>query len=160
MWELDHKEGWVPKSWCFWTAVLEKTLESHLDYNEIKPVNQPWKFIRKTDYEVEAPILWPPDAKNWLIGKDTDAGKDWRQDEKGRQRMRWLDGIIESKDMSLSKPRQLVMDREGLCAAVHGVTKSRTWMSDWTEKSNIQTSPSFTFLQFPSFIKNLIRYFL
>ena len=83
MWELDHKEGGVPKNWCFWTAVLEKTLESHLDYNEIKPVNQLWKFIRKTDYEVEAPILWPPDAKKWLIGKDTDVGKDSKQEEKG-----------------------------------------------------------------------------
>ena len=87
MWELDHKEGWVPKNWCFWTVVLEKTLESPLDCKEIKPVNpkgnQPWIFIGKTDAEGEAPILWPPDAKNWLIGKDPDAGKDWRQEEKG-----------------------------------------------------------------------------
>ena len=85
--ELDHKEGWVPKNWCFWTVVLEKTLESPLDCKEIKPVNpkgnQPWIFIGKTDAEGEAPILWPPDAKNWLIGKDPDAGKDWRQEEKG-----------------------------------------------------------------------------
>ena len=87
MWELDHKEGWAPKNWCFWTAVLEKTLESPLDGEEIKPVNpkgnQPWIVIVRTDAEVEAPILWPPDAKSQLIGKDPDAGKDWGQEEKG-----------------------------------------------------------------------------
>ena len=86
MWELDHKESWVPKNWCLWTVVL-KTLESPLDCMEIKPVhrkgNQSWIFIGRTDAEAEAPILWPPDAKNWLIGKDLDAGKDWRQEEKG-----------------------------------------------------------------------------
>ena len=86
MWELDHKESWVPKNWCFWTVVL-KTLESPLDCMEIKPVhrkrNQSWIFTGRTDAEAEAPILWPPDAKNWLIGKDLDVGKDWRQEEKG-----------------------------------------------------------------------------
>ena len=85
MWEMDYKESWAPKNWCFWTVVLEKTLESPLDSKEIKPVNpkgnQSWIFIGRTD--AEAPILWPPDAKNWLIGKDPDAGKDWRQGEKG-----------------------------------------------------------------------------
>ena len=83
MWELDHKESWVPKNWCFWTMVLEKTHESPLDCKEIQPVhpkgNQCWIFIGKTDDEAETPILWPPDVKNWLIRKDTDAGKDWRQ---------------------------------------------------------------------------------
>ena len=87
MWELDHKEGWAPKNWCFWTVVLEKTLESPLDCKEIQPVNskgnQPWIFIGRTDAEAEAPKLWPPDVKGWLIGKDPDAGKDWRQEEKG-----------------------------------------------------------------------------
>ena len=87
MWELDYKEGWVPKNWCFWTVVLENTLESPLDSMEIKSVNpkgdQSWIFIGRTDVEAEAPILWPCDAKNWLIGKDPDAGKDWRQEEKG-----------------------------------------------------------------------------
>ena len=87
MWELDHKESWTPKNWCFWTAVLEKTLESPLDCKEIKPVNpkgnQSWIFIERTDTEAKAPILWPPDAKKWLIGKDPDAGKDWGQEEKG-----------------------------------------------------------------------------
>ena len=87
MWELDHKESWKPENWWFWTVVLEKTPESPLDRNEIKPVNpkgnQPWIFIGRTDAEAEAPILWPPDVKSWLIGKDPDAGKDWRQEEKG-----------------------------------------------------------------------------
>ena len=87
MWELDHKEGWVPKNWCFWTVVLEKTLESPLDCKEIKPVNpkgnQPWIFIERTDAETKALILWPPDAKSWLTGKDPNPGKDWRQEEKG-----------------------------------------------------------------------------
>ena len=88
IWEWDHKEGWAPKNWCFWIVVLEKTLESPFDSKEIKPVNlkgnQPWIFIERTDAEAETPILWPPDAKNQLIGKDSDAGKDWRQEEKGR----------------------------------------------------------------------------
>ena len=87
MWELDQKESWVPKNWCFWTVVLEKTLESPLDSKKIKSVNskgnQPWIFIGRTGAEIEAPILWPPDMKSRLIGKDPDAGKDWQQEEKG-----------------------------------------------------------------------------
>ena len=87
MWELDYKESLAPKNWCFWTVVLEKTLESPLDCKEIQPVhpkgNQSWMFIGKTDAEAETPILWPPDAKNWLIWKDHDSGKDWRWEEKG-----------------------------------------------------------------------------
>ena len=86
-WELDYKESWALKNWCFWTVVLEKTLESPLDCKKIQPVhperNQSWIFIGRTDAEAETPILWPPDAKNWVIGKDPDAGKDWRQEEKG-----------------------------------------------------------------------------
>ena len=102
MWELDHKEGWAPKNWCFWTVVLEKTLESPLDCKEIKLVhpkgNQSWIFIGRTDAEAETPILWPPDGKSWLIAKDLDAGKDWRQGEKGMTEdemvgwHRWLNG--------------------------------------------------------------------
>ena len=87
MWELDHKESWAPKNWCFWTVVLEKTLKSHLGCKEIKPVilkgNQSWIFIGRTDAEAETPMLWPHDTKNWLIGKEPYAGKDWRQEEKG-----------------------------------------------------------------------------
>ena len=87
MWELDYKESWVAKNWCFWTVVLEKTLESPLDSKEIQLVhpkgNQSWVFIGRTDAEAETPILWPPDAKNWLIGKDPDTGKDWRWEKKG-----------------------------------------------------------------------------
>ena len=86
MWELDYKESWAPKNWCFWTVVLEKTLESPLDCKEIKPVHpkdQSWVFTGRTDVEAETPILWPPDVKSWFIGKDPDAGKDWGQKEKG-----------------------------------------------------------------------------
>ena len=87
MWELDYKESWVPRNWCFWTVVLKKTLESPLDCKEIQPVppirNQSWIFIGRTDAEAETPILWPPDVKNWFLRKDPDVGKDWRQEEKG-----------------------------------------------------------------------------
>ena len=86
MWELDHKEGWVPENRCFWTVALEKIPERSLDSKEIKPVNlkgnQPWIFIRRIDAEAEAPIVWPPDVKSWFIGKDPVAGEDWRQKEK------------------------------------------------------------------------------
>ena len=87
MWELDCEEGWVPKNWCFWTVMLEKTLENPLNWKEIQPAhpkgNQSWVFIGRTDNEAKVPLLWPPDAKNWLTGKDPDAGKDWRQEENG-----------------------------------------------------------------------------
>ena len=99
MWELNYKESWALKNWCFWTVVLEKTLKSPLDCKEIQPVhpkgNQSWLFIGRTDAEAETPILWPPDAKNWLIGKDTDAGKDWRWEEKGMTEDGW-DGWMAS----------------------------------------------------------------
>ena len=96
MWQLDYKESWMLKNWCFWTVVLEKTLESLLNWEEIQPVhpkgNQSWLFIGKTDAKAEIPILWPPDVKNWLIWKESDAGKDWRQEKKGtaEDEMGWM----------------------------------------------------------------------
>ena len=131
MWELDYKEGWMPNNWCFWTVVLEKTLESLLDWKEIKPVNskgnQSWIFIGRTDAKAEAPILWPPDAKILLFsltGKDPDAGKDWRQEDKGITEDMMAGWHHWWMDKSLSKLRDTVKDREAWCATVHGAVKS------------------------------------
>ena len=132
--ELDHKEGWVPKNWCFRIVILGKTLESPLDSKEIKPVNpkvnQCWIFIGRTDTEAEAPILWPHDGKGQLIGKDSDAGKDWGKRRRGWQRMRWLDSITDSGDMNLSKLQETVKDREAWRIAFHGVTKNNN-ATEW-----------------------------
>ena len=135
MWELDHKEGWVPKNWCLWTVVLEKTLESPLHSKEIKPVNpkgnQPWIFIGRTDAGAEAPILWPPDVKNSLVGKDSDAGKDWRWEEKGETEdemvgwHHWLSRHVWANS-------EIVKHRQAWRASVHGISKIWTQLSYWT----------------------------
>ena len=128
MWGLDHKEGWAPKKWCFWTVVLEKTLESPLDSMEIKAVspngNQPWIFIGRTDADDEAPIFWLPGAKGQLIGKAHDAEKDWGQEEKEWRRMKWLDCITDSMDMTLREFCEIVKGRGARHAAVQGAAES------------------------------------
>ena len=132
--ELDYKESRMPKNWCFWTVVLEKTLESPLDC-QIKPVNpkgnQSWIFIGRTDTEAETPLLWPPDAKSWLIWKDPDAGKDWGQEEKGMTEDETVGWHYRLNGHGLGGLPELVMDREAWCASVHKVPKSWTWHNQY-----------------------------
>ena len=131
MWELDHKEGWVPKNWCFWIVVLEKTLESPLDSKEMKPINpkgnQPWIFIGRTD--AEASILWPPELKSWLTGKDPDVRKERSQEEAAE--MRWFDGITDSMDMNLIRLQKIVKERIVKAYWSPLGCKSWIWLNDW-----------------------------
>ena len=134
MWDLDYKESWVLKDWCFWTVMLEKTLESPLDWKEMQPVhpkgNQSRIFIGRTDAEAETPILWPPDAKNWLIGKDPDVGKDWRWEEKGmtEDEMVGWHHLLNGHGFGWTPG---VGDGQG--GLTCWVANGQTWLSDWTE---------------------------
>ena len=137
MWELDYKESWVLKNWCFWTVVLEKTLESPLDSKEIQPVHhkgdQSWVFIGRTNAEAEIPILWPPDVKSWLIWKDPDAGKDWGQEEKGTTEDEMVGWYHRLNGRGVGWTPGVGDGQGDLGCSSSWVTKSQTQLSDWTE---------------------------
>ena len=140
--ESFYKESWALKNWYFWTVVLEKTLESPLDCKEIQLVHpkwhQSWVFSGRTDVEAEATILWPPDMKSWLIGKDPDSVKDWRQEEKGRTEDAVVGWHHRLNGHEFEQALGVGMDREAWLAAVHGVAKSQTRLRDWTELNILQ----------------------
>ena len=134
--ELGHKESWVLKNWCFWTVVLEKTFESTLDCKEIQPVHpkdQSWVFIGRTDAEAETPILWPPDGKNWLIGKDPDAGKDWGQEEKGTTEDEMVSWHLWTNGHGFEQAPGVGDGQDDLACCSPWGHKESTLLSDWTE---------------------------
>ena len=152
MWELDCEESWVLKNWCFWTVVLEKTLESALDCKEIQPVHsegdKPWDFFGGNDAKAETPVLWPPYAKSWLIGKDSDAGRDWGQEEKGTTEdemagwHHWCDGRESEWTPGVGD------GQGGLACCDSGVAKSQTRLSNWTELNQYPTPSNLIILTF------------
>ena len=169
VWELDYKESWVPKNWCFWTVVLEKTLESPLDSKKIQQVHpkggQSWVFIGRTDIETETPILWPPDVKRWLFWKDLDADKYWRQQRRESQKMKWLDGITGSMGNSGSWSWT---GSPGMLWDMRSQRIGQKWAAElnWTEKNMInalQTKQRVgdresTWKQFRLMIVKIIKY--
>ena len=156
MWELDHKVVWAQKNWCFQIVALEKTLESPLDCKEIKPINakgyQPWIFIGRTDAVAEAPILWPPDVKSHLTGKDLELAKIEGKRRRGQKRIKWLDGIIDTRDMSVGNSRRSwEAGKAGVLQSVgHSELDTTSWWNNSNNKEQERCSPNSVLCETPS----------